>query len=62
MDAVLGRFIIEEIQDMRCSGCGKKGKKEKKGAMQPKKVKAQPKEETQEKRDIRRTVKIITEV
>ena len=52
-----GRDMPHEVHTM----CGQKKQKTKK-AVQPREIKAQPKEEVKVERDVRRTVKMIMEV
>jgi len=60
VNAVPERLMIEEIQGMKYPQYGKK--KKGKGAVQPKRMKAQPEEEAKENKNMRRTVRMITEV
>ena len=58
-DAVPGRLSMEEIKHIRCAQCVDKEARE---AARPREVKAQPKGEVKIERNVRRTVKMITEV
>ena len=61
-DAVPGRLSMEEIRHMRCAQCVDKEEQKAREAARPRKVKVQPKEEVKIERDVRRMVKMITEV
>ena len=61
-DAVPGRLNMEEIRGMECGWYTEKEKQKTAGAARPREVKTHPKEEARAERDVRRTVKMITEV
>ena len=59
-DAVPGRLSMEQLHGMECGRCVER--KRMVEVAQPREEKAQPKGETEGERDVRRTVKMITEV
>jgi len=61
-DAVPGKLSMEEICHLKCAQCVDKEEQKAREVVQPREVKVQPKGEVKVERDVRRTVKIITEV